>query len=54
MLKAEDAPADVGASKFHAKATTATTRAQLPQNWPWADPWHELFTTACGPPAPAT
>jgi Transposase DDE domain group 1 len=57
------------ASTFHAKATTATLRAQLiniaaritrsarratlhlPTDWPWAQPWHRLFTAAIGPPA---
>jgi hypothetical protein len=60
------------ASKFHAKATTATIRAQLitvpariarsarrtrlhlPQHWPWEDAWRAMFTTAYGPPIPAT
>ena len=59
------------ASRFHAKATTATIRRQLinvparpvrsarrihlrlPTNWPWADAWLHLFTTALAPPARA-
>jgi len=60
------------ASRFHAKATTATIRTQLiavpariarsarrlrlhlPQRWPWANAWQAMFTTAHGPPIPAT
>jgi hypothetical protein len=59
------------ASIFHAKATTATIRAQLisvaarvtrsarratlrlPQAWPWATAWQQLFTDATGPPTTA-
>jgi hypothetical protein len=26
----------------------------LPKDWPWQDSWAGLFTTACGPPTPAT
>jgi len=26
----------------------------LPRDWPWEHPWGDLFTAACGPPAPAT
>ncbi|HZW43468.1 MAG TPA: IS1380 family transposase [Dermatophilaceae bacterium] len=26
----------------------------LPKDWPWQDGWDGLFTTACGPPVPAT
>ena len=24
----------------------------LPAEWPWEQPWRELFTTGCGPPVP--
>jgi hypothetical protein len=64
--------AGVLASTFHAKATTATIRAQLitvpariarsarktrlhlPQHWPWASAWTQLFASTCGPPGTAT
>jgi len=26
----------------------------LPSSWPWRDAWTRLFTSACGPPPPAT
>jgi len=57
------------ASRFHAKATTATIRAQLiavparsarrlrlhlPERWPWETAWQSMFTAASAPPACAT
>src|SRR5450830_292134 len=60
------------ASRFHAKATTATIRTQLiavpasiarsarrlrlhlPVRRPWETAWQAMFTTASGPPIPAT
>ena len=29
-------------------------RIHLPQHWPWEHPRRAMFTTACGPPTPAT
>ncbi|MEV7046725.1 IS1380 family transposase [Amycolatopsis sp. NPDC051061] len=30
--------------------TARTLTLRLPQNWPWQDSWHGLFTTTTGPP----
>jgi Transposase DDE domain group 1 len=38
-----------------ARVATSARRSilHLPTAWPWADPWHQLFTAATGPPFPA-